>query len=634
MAAEVAKVSSSAGNVEIDADLLEQLELGGSQGTAVLVHVVKSTIKSSANSAETESAIVAATVAAEEANAAASAASVAAEEQRVEVERLTAMNSQHEATIAALTSRLEALDTDAVAARTELANTKAKLDASLASTAAEGAAKEDATALLKNELDGARAAASELQNQIDCLTKETREKDSEIAALNAAVASAAAANQKDTAALEAAKLSALNSETRIQEMQGETDVFRADLARVTAEVSQLRAVTESQKTTIADKQREALERKAQVSELEKVVVNLKATIADKDAEIARLLRVAAERDAAAAREAQRREAPMQLLPPLPTDDAENLDTDDEMLPELPPLDDDEEDFDEDVASIVSDLNGGAPAVAVAKLPPPVAPPREESLSTQAFAKSTEASSAKKPSSTNPFSAPELVAPDTPEEPEYVAAETFDSPTLKRQKEHICGHVAGDGRRCMKRIPSSTPYCPAHTCPGCTARSKSSRAPMCESCTASAATMGPPPPRTASLRRVTRNPAEPVAPPRRRESLGSAQSGSVGSSPNRTIGRAHRPKGKKQVSMAEIAPDPADTPQDEEHISVVKKNNFGRHKSVKWFQSSEESRGVGRDEKGEVWPWFHGVISRRKSEVLLRDKPESTFLVRVSESRFG
>lgn len=33
-------------------------------------------------------------------------------------------------------------------------------------------------------------------------------------------------------------------------------------------------------------------------------------------------------------------------------------------------------------------------------------------------------------------------------------------------------------------------------------------------------------------------------------------------------------------------------------------------------------------------WFHGIITRRQAEQRLVDKPNGTFLIRVSESQFG
>ena len=91
------------------------------------------------------------------------------------------------------------------------------------------------------------------------------------------------------------------------------------------------------------------------------------------------------------------------------------------------------------------------------------------------------------------------------------------------------------------------------------------------------------------------------------------------------------KKKKGVGFATPVGD--EQPQDAEHISIVKENKFGRHKSVKWFKDNEQNKGVGQTE-GSAWTWFHGVISRRRSEALLMPVAEWSFLIRVSESRFG
>lgn len=61
----------------------------------------------------------------------------------------------------------------------------------------------------------------------------------------------------------------------------------------------------------------------------------------------------------------------------------------------------------------------------------------------------------------------------------------------------------------------------------------------------------------------------------------------------------------------------------------------RTQSVKWFKEIEMKKGAGVDHRtGGFNEWFHGIITRQQSEDLLRDKPPGTFLVRVSESRFG
>ncbi|CAI2351034.1 unnamed protein product [Caenorhabditis sp. 36 PRJEB53466] len=57
--------------------------------------------------------------------------------------------------------------------------------------------------------------------------------------------------------------------------------------------------------------------------------------------------------------------------------------------------------------------------------------------------------------------------------------------------------------------------------------------------------------------------------------------------------------------------------------------------IEWFQRDEYPRGTGLDPKTRgPAPWFHGIISREQSEVLLSNKPTGSFLVRVSERIWG
>eukprot|EP00055_Hartaetosiga_balthica_P002458 m.4037 g.4037 ORF g.4037 m.4037 type:complete len:957 (+) comp2161_c0_seq1:253-3123(+) len=65
-----------------------------------------------------------------------------------------------------------------------------------------------------------------------------------------------------------------------------------------------------------------------------------------------------------------------------------------------------------------------------------------------------------------------------------------------------------------------------------------------------------------------------------------------------------------------------------------KKGFTRAASVKWFKEVEMKKGSGVSSAGKFEEWFHGVITRKQAEDLLITKDPGTFLVRVSESRFG
>lgn len=69
-------------------------------------------------------------------------------------------------------------------------------------------------------------------------------------------------------------------------------------------------------------------------------------------------------------------------------------------------------------------------------------------------------------------------------------------------------------------------------------------------------------------------------------------------------------------------------------AASKKGGFTRAQSIKWFKEVEMKKGAGVSSAGTFEEWFHGVITRKISEELLTDKEPGTFLVRVSESRFG
>eukprot|EP00054_Salpingoeca_dolichothecata_P009067 m.51369 g.51369 ORF g.51369 m.51369 type:complete len:987 (+) comp18146_c0_seq1:26-2986(+) len=72
----------------------------------------------------------------------------------------------------------------------------------------------------------------------------------------------------------------------------------------------------------------------------------------------------------------------------------------------------------------------------------------------------------------------------------------------------------------------------------------------------------------------------------------------------------------------------------------KGGKFSRAASVRWFKEVEMKKGAALKEGAKAGSfgcfedWFHGCITRKQSETLLNGTEPGTFLVRVSESRFG
>ena len=65
----------------------------------------------------------------------------------------------------------------------------------------------------------------------------------------------------------------------------------------------------------------------------------------------------------------------------------------------------------------------------------------------------------------------------------------------------------------------------------------------------------------------------------------------------------------------------------------KKKAVGRRQSVKWVEEQKDQHVKG-DGMGGFASWFAGVMSRSESVELLNGKPTGTFLIRVSETRYG
>ncbi|KAL2087692.1 hypothetical protein ACEWY4_016520 [Coilia grayii] len=68
-----------------------------------------------------------------------------------------------------------------------------------------------------------------------------------------------------------------------------------------------------------------------------------------------------------------------------------------------------------------------------------------------------------------------------------------------------------------------------------------------------------------------------------------------------------------------------------HEERVKEKHKRRRNTIRWFRETQ-ARKVVRN--GEFPCWFHGMITRRRAEDLLTDKPLGCFLVRVGQSREG
>eukprot|EP00117_Sycon_ciliatum_P005837 scpid22251/ scgid9621/ Myosin-IIIa len=60
----------------------------------------------------------------------------------------------------------------------------------------------------------------------------------------------------------------------------------------------------------------------------------------------------------------------------------------------------------------------------------------------------------------------------------------------------------------------------------------------------------------------------------------------------------------------------------------------RAASLRWFRETQAPTAGIKQADGQVSQWFHGIISRRQAEQLLVDQPLGSFLIRVSETRFG
>lgn len=86
------------------------------------------------------------------------------------------------------------------------------------------------------------------------------------------------------------------------------------------------------------------------------------------------------------------------------------------------------------------------------------------------------------------------------------------------------------------------------------------------------------------------------------------------------------KAQKERAKGVVAQ--VDAKKFEKDLAKVKKG------VVKWWIRMERAKGIHVDEDGNVYPWFHGLISRVEAEDYLFDQPSGAFLVRVSERVHG
>ncbi|KAK3097735.1 hypothetical protein FSP39_012604 [Pinctada imbricata] len=79
---------------------------------------------------------------------------------------------------------------------------------------------------------------------------------------------------------------------------------------------------------------------------------------------------------------------------------------------------------------------------------------------------------------------------------------------------------------------------------------------------------------------------------------------------------------------------------DDEFKPISSNKFGKPgtkgATIRWFKETQTAQVYDpvNVEGNFIAEWFHGVISRRESETLLKTKPKGMYLIRVSESRFG
>ena len=97
-------------------------------------------------------------------------------------------------------------------------------------------------------------------------------------------------------------------------------------------------------------------------------------------------------------------------------------------------------------------------------------------------------------------------------------------------------------------------------------------------------------------------------------------------------------GKAAPEAAAKAAKDADAEAKKAHAAASAKSKGGgpptRDQVIEFYKEMGDEQGAGQTEDGRFCAWFHGMLSRKRSEELLQNEQDGTFLIRLAESRFG
>ena len=97
-------------------------------------------------------------------------------------------------------------------------------------------------------------------------------------------------------------------------------------------------------------------------------------------------------------------------------------------------------------------------------------------------------------------------------------------------------------------------------------------------------------------------------------------------------------GRAAPAAAAKAAKDADAESKKNHDAASAKSASGapptRGQVIEFYKEMGDEQGAGQTEDGRFCAWFHGMLSRKRSEELLQNEQDGTFLIRLAESRFG